>query len=103
MIRFILVYLGRSKNALLLSEIVQQSGALIKFINDRAFEKANAIAVGFEHSKIECFLGFIETSEAILELSGQIIGGPVGKWAIIITVQILKYVFSPFNFKSYFK
>eukprot|EP00095_Tigriopus_kingsejongensis_P005012 maker-scaffold139_size317827-snap-gene-1.22 protein:Tk05012 transcript:maker-scaffold139_size317827-snap-gene-1.22-mRNA-1 annotation:"GI13416" len=88
----ITIYLKRSKNSFILSEIIHKCGAVIQFCHDRAFESANVVIHHVEYSKLECFLGLLETSEVILELSGQIIGGHAGQWLVIVVVQACKAV-----------
>lgn len=74
----------------MISELLSKSGTLITFLHDRAFEKAGKVANAIPYSKVELFLGFLETSEVIFELSGSLVAGEVGKWAVILVIQILK-------------
>ena len=42
------------------------------------------------YSKVEQVLGFLEAAEVILELSGSLAGGVVGKWAVVVVVQLVR-------------
>ena len=42
------------------------------------------------YSRIEQTLGFLEAAEVILELSGSLAGGTVGKWAVVVVVQLIR-------------
>ena len=42
------------------------------------------------YDRIQQILGFLEAAEVLLELAGTLAGGGVGKWAVIVVVQLIK-------------
>ena len=84
-------YWNKSRNSLLVTELIYKAGNLLHFLNDRVFEKAfNNEA---KRDRVKFFLGLIENTEVILELSGRLAGGETGRWLVIVVVQLLKAAF----------
>ena len=42
------------------------------------------------YSRAEQILGFLEAAEVILELTGTLAGGRVGKWTVVVAVQLVR-------------
>ena len=42
------------------------------------------------YSRVEQVLGFLEAAEVILELTGSLAGGRVGKWVVVVVVQLIR-------------
>lgn len=70
----------------MITELVCRAGQLLTFLHDRAFDRLS----GRDRGRLRLFLGFVETSEVILELGGYVVSGSVGRWAVIVVVQVLK-------------
>lgn len=43
-------------------------------------------------SKIKIWLTVVEYTQTLLEVTGKKLGGEPGRWLIIITIQLFKYV-----------
>ena len=87
---FFSVYLRRHPKSFALGELIQKCGALVTFLNDRAYQSAHLCVQSIEYSSLEYILGFLEVSEIIIELSSLMVGGPLTKWVVIVFVQVAK-------------
>ncbi len=55
-------------------------------------EKAAAYSHLAHYSRLEYYLGFLETSEAALELAASVAAGEAARWAVVAAVQLMKAV-----------
>jgi len=64
---------------------------LLIHLNDACIQKTIEFAHYVSYTRIERYLGFLEASEPILELSASLVAGKQGKWIVVAAVQTLKY------------
>lgn len=81
---------GYVKNSVLLSEFLFSASHLVTFLNDRILSKKLDTLQPKEYSWIEYVLSVVEAAEVFLELAGLKFGGPAGRWAVIVALQVLK-------------
>ena len=80
---------GYVRNSAVLSELIFSSANLITFLNDRILSGKFELKE-HQYSRLEIILSVVEMLEVFLEIAGLRFGGPAGRWAVIVAVQVLK-------------
>lgn len=77
-----------------MSELVYCLSNLLVLFNDNIIKKARTIQINDSVEKIKLWLTVVEYSEVFFELSAKKLWGTTGKWLVVISIQIFKYLFN---------
>jgi len=80
---------GYVRNSAVLSELVFCSANLITFLNDRILAGSLKLETK-QYGYVEHLLTVIEGVEVFLEIAASHFGGVTAKWAVIVSIQLLK-------------
>lgn len=83
-------FVGKINNSHVLSELIYCLSNLLVLFNDRIISKVKRLELPGSGDKLKVWLTVVEYCEVLFELSSQKLWGNVGKWLIIITIQVFK-------------
>ncbi|KAJ3631449.1 hypothetical protein MTP99_012578 [Tenebrio molitor] len=81
---------GKINNSHVFTELVYCLSNLLVFFNDRIITNLRQLEVSGSGDTLKSWLTVVEYCEVLFELSAQKIWGNVGKWLVIIGVQVFK-------------
>jgi len=81
---------GTARRSVLLSELLYSAAGLVTFLHDRIIAGAHPHLQKRQYSAIEQLLSVIDMVEVFLELAASKVAGPLGKWAAVSSIVLLK-------------
>lgn len=84
------MFLGRLNNSHVVSELIYCLSNLLVFFNDTVIKKSRHIDFSNTAQKVKLWLTVVEYSEVFCELSAKKLWGNVGKWLVIVSIQVFK-------------
>ncbi|EFA02007.1 peroxisomal membrane protein PEX16 [Tribolium castaneum] len=83
---------GKINSSHVLSELVYCLSNLLVLLNDRIINNVRQIELPSSGDTLKLWLTVVEYCEVLFELSAQKIWGSVGKWLVVVGVQVFKCV-----------